>query len=656
MSLWNPYVFTPTGSPVAQTASPALRIIEGEATADQLAAAQQVFYKFCMHTRLSAVPNPNEIGYLPDGSRYRITDIAGVRTMELWLEDDTRSGIVIAFSGLDGSLLEGHVTDGASTTYLLTPKVKKGTRKATGKWRVRKLSDPKGGGKAVNTDVTGRIYFVGYQGRADEGYPTFRGRYGSVNEYAYAIEDMLPNSVFRHGSVVGATQLTTSDVPVSPVPFVLRDDLGGNYAAQLVLRQQSVGPPPQVDLLVGPISTEPNQPVGEVVATVTLPANTTINAWSVSFRPDGREARATCQRDGKTCKLTFDIAPSALSFVLSGCVPMSAGTIEDYEAPSGRISDVWTYGDTWNRRAYSHEDNFNTTEERYVNGVPTIVNVPQFGRLGTGKRTSMGILGHIYAFGPTGQEVDFIADGSKEIQESRSEYLNNIDFLADWGGAQSFTRETTRVKESIFYKISRVGINSELADFIGPDAKGFVEHEEIGSFDMTTTATRIDFEEFQMAYSGGGGGTLTTRGRSGVSEIYFNRYLQFAIYTDGVAETSTTPWQIIPENGLARVWGQTTKTPPTLTLIVKCRGVVVMSESFDPENMPYFTAYSAADPKTGAILVNLQQLPALQNNSREVVNSWLFAVDELGAKRVQQFMPTVPATARAKENRLLYSL
>lgn len=638
------------------TAAAALRVIEGEPTADQFAAAQHVFYKFCMHTRLSAAPNQTEIGRLPDGSRYRITDISGVRTMELWVEDGTRSGIVIAFSALDGSLLEGHVTNGESTTYLLTPKVKSGTRTSSGKWRVRKLSDPKGGGKAVNADPTGRVYFVGYQGRDDEDYPAFLGRYGRVNEYAYAIEDPLPNNVYRGGSKVGVTQLYLSDTPVSPIPFVLKDDAGKNYAAQLVLRQSFLGPPPQVDLLVGSISTKPDQPVGEVVATVTLPANTSINAWSASFRPDGREARATVLRDGKVCKLTFDISPSALSYVLNGCVTADIEVVEDYDNPTGHVSDEWTYGETSNRRSYSYVDNFNTTEDRYVGGVLVTVNVPQFGKLGTGTRTTLGAPSHVFAFGPRGEPIDLTTRGSKYVVETKSDYASQIEFLSDWGGAQSFTQESTRVKDSILYRIRRERANSELSEFIGTDAKGQIEREEIGSHDVTTTWLRVGFEEAQYSYSGGGGGTLMTRGQGGVSEIYFNRLLQFAIFTDSVAATSVTPWQILPENASTRVYGSTTTSPQTVTLKVKCRGDVILSESLDPENLPKFVAYSAADPMTGAIVVNLQQVKILANLRREVEKSWIFAVDDVGAKQVQELIPTLPPSARAKENKLLYSL
>jgi hypothetical protein len=48
--------------------------------------AQQTFAKFCMTARLSAVPNPMEQGFLPDGSKYRIVTVGNVRIMEVRVE------------------------------------------------------------------------------------------------------------------------------------------------------------------------------------------------------------------------------------------------------------------------------------------------------------------------------------------------------------------------------------------------------------------------------------------------------------------------------------------------------------------------------------------------------------------------------------------
>ena len=82
--LWNPYAFSPTGEAVPVGAPPALRIMNGQATSAQLTTAQTVFANFCMHARLSTVPNATEQGRFPDGSTYRIVTIGGSMVMELY--------------------------------------------------------------------------------------------------------------------------------------------------------------------------------------------------------------------------------------------------------------------------------------------------------------------------------------------------------------------------------------------------------------------------------------------------------------------------------------------------------------------------------------------------------------------------------------------
>lgn len=76
--IWNPYASTIHGQPAQLGAAPpVLRVIGGEATAEQLGMAQATFARFCATARTSAAANPSEVGELPDGSPYRIW-VAGV--------------------------------------------------------------------------------------------------------------------------------------------------------------------------------------------------------------------------------------------------------------------------------------------------------------------------------------------------------------------------------------------------------------------------------------------------------------------------------------------------------------------------------------------------------------------------------------------------
>ena len=78
--------------------------------------AQTAFYKFCASTRLSAAPNPTEIGRLQDGSEYRITTIGVATTMVLHpvggTSEDSGSGVYIRVAT---------ETPGVSAQYLLKP-------------------------------------------------------------------------------------------------------------------------------------------------------------------------------------------------------------------------------------------------------------------------------------------------------------------------------------------------------------------------------------------------------------------------------------------------------------------------------------------------------------------------------------------------------
>ena len=103
MNLFDPFVFTITGSPVGPTPPPELRVIGGQATPTQTQMAQQAFVQFCSRSRLSVVPNPRETGRLPDGSRYEIVVVGKAKTMLLWPIDGGGGGAFIAWTAFFNS-------------------------------------------------------------------------------------------------------------------------------------------------------------------------------------------------------------------------------------------------------------------------------------------------------------------------------------------------------------------------------------------------------------------------------------------------------------------------------------------------------------------------------------------------------------------------
>ena len=81
--IWNPFAFGVTGQPVAPQTN-ALRVYGAEPSKEQLAMAQHAFAQFCSTSRLSAVPNPTEQGWLPDGTQYRIVALGPLTIMQIW--------------------------------------------------------------------------------------------------------------------------------------------------------------------------------------------------------------------------------------------------------------------------------------------------------------------------------------------------------------------------------------------------------------------------------------------------------------------------------------------------------------------------------------------------------------------------------------------
>lgn len=622
MSLLNPYAFTPFGQPATPGVS-ALRAIGAPASAAQLNAARSVFGRFCAQTQLSAAPNQTTIGRLPDGTQYKIAVVGAMTTMTLWPQSDDgsdllRSGVAIVFADLAGNPLKGYMTGGVSATYLLTPEVTKDTRIATGEWKVQKLTEPKGGGKAVNTDSTGKIYFTGLQGRDDATYPTSFADRGSVNEQAYAAETGI--DVYRSGSKV-----VMSRDDRAPLPFVLERADGKKYAAQLVPRfHVGKSTTAMVELLVGPIKTDPDKQVGEIVATVDMPPNTIMPFWKISVHPSGRKARALSFSDGNVCKVDFEITPTSLTYVTSGCRSNTVDIKDD--EPAAIINAGIEYGD-----GTSHE------WQNIINPVRT-------------RETTLGP-SFVYAYGPKGEEFDFQIDGGKHTTVSSGYF--------DWvqNGVDTAPYETTytsvRENHSSSITTSNDG-GSEISEFFGHGGS-YTSAERISQSKTFRTAIVANTNTIYSVNSGGGEYTETTRNSSGIIPTFFDRNVGFAIGVKYVGEAKTVTGPINSNNLIIPGTGTTTVTPGTIEVIAKHRKTGEFS--ILPKKTGGYgelVAFSAADPLTGSVVVNLQRRST--GPGAAVLESWIFLVDEHGVKTVQDVIPGLPQNARAKENRLLYSL
>lgn len=170
MSLFNPFAFDVLGRPAGPVAPPALRVIGEQATPTQMAQAQSVFVGFLSAARLSQVPNPSQLGKLPDGTAYRIVSVAGQCIMQIWPEGKVvkrvvDSGIVFAPNDLSRNwLLINEPTESGKSSNL---------------WRFRDISDD----YDMDLSITPRAALLIAGGWKYSYRANSLGRYGHANAY-----------------------------------------------------------------------------------------------------------------------------------------------------------------------------------------------------------------------------------------------------------------------------------------------------------------------------------------------------------------------------------------------------------------------------------------------------------------------------------------
>lgn len=620
MSLWNPYAFTPTGQPVAPVAPPALRVIDGEATAQQLTMAQQAFVQFSERARLSVVPNPVEMGRLPDGTPYKIIDVAGVRTMMIWPSngEERRSGVVIALSDLNGNVLEGHHTDGVPTRYLLTPRAK-ANRDATGSWLVRKLREPWEGGKAVQSTPNGKKYFTGIEGRSDFLYPYATTGFGSINERAYTIEDREALGIRQSGG-----EVFLSNDSEAPIPFILQDEDGKEYAAQLVF--QVAGGITSVSLYVGPMEKTPGIPVGDLVATVTFPASVAVRRYAVSIRNDGREARAGARDGTQICNLTLQITKNSLNYTLTDHANDSSTT---YDYPPRVFTDVITPTPTGNIRDRASNGNYVDPADGRTKGL-------------TGKYTQKNFISKVFAFGPKGQEVNTQAVEDTFIQEGTYSFVSHYETV-DGSGVFGWEQEDQ------YEKITTIDNCPELSDFVLGANEGETTFERTTSIRVTVPLGGAAVVDGTRIARSGAAGTI--------SNLFYDRYQQFAIYLDITPARSTSTERMSGSSRVFYLEGSVIE-PARVFLKVKHKTSILLNQELviTSAQPGTFIAYAASDPLTAALVVNLMRIKRMPSGINQRLASWIFLVDESGVKTIHDVMPSLPPDVCAIENRLLYSL
>lgn len=644
MTLWNAYSFTATGNPVPNVAPPALRVY-GEATAAQLALSQNAFASFVMRSRLSVVPNPQEVGRLPDGTNYRITVVGPQTTMEIWPvgDDNLRpSGIAITLEHVDGRVIDGHHTDGVRTLYLLTPEVKRNTRRSTGKWKVR---NPQflAGGKAVNASADGKFYYAGVRGGSDISIPLVRPGGLGVNGVAYANDAPgLNTPIHRHSSALCSSRN-------NPIPWLYKKN-GRSLGMQLVVRLELVPTTRYfLDLYAGPPSPG-GGPIGELVDTFNVPAGRTINGNSITFSGDGTTARALgSSADGITF-LRLDFTPTSVSMATERTVPQSrikgfrynlSGRAEVTGLPAtvGYREQAWTiFGEG---RA--------STEYGSTDPVDIAINAP----ISASTQRYDGEIDYIsyradsHLFDRRGMPDD---DAAERPMGHASGYADSYSSMEVIGEPVPMTlmleRKSTQTSRA-------------LNTMDGPSGR-FVVYEEKDEMNMHSISTVIGGSNGggeSLLFEVSGEGHAYSDDGGGPAPIFEDKELDFsAFYYTRNARRMEWTWKVMPETsagyGREITMDEITRT---VEFRVVCKGRTLLSFVPHLSDFHRCVAFLASDPMTGALLVNVQEV---HTTTRIPRRSWIFLADDEGGKLLSDVMKDLPGGSgiKAVSNASIFSV
>lgn len=628
MRIWSPFAFTPTGQPVAAVSPPKLRVLGGTATAQQFLYAQQAFYKFCATARLSTVPNPREQGYLPDGSRYEIVVIGPQSIMTVLLSEDEdlrASGIAFTLRDITGILPPEYAEpDGVTPIiYLLTPRVVRNTRRSNGEWVVRK---PKfvAGGKAVNADKSGLKYYAGIGGDIDSSTPNFRSdRYG-INGQAYLYEDYPVEAPLFHNFIKAGQSVSNT----TPLPFFHEGADGKKYVMQLNVGLTVTLPTKQyIELLVGEFKDEKDGPVGPVVSREEVSSSVYIDYRSITFSKDGRTARASGMQGGMYSFFDIAITTAGTNITVVKTVPTShlTGTHDNYSfrnVSSGAPGEPGYTVEGW-QISGSGDGGADYGSVTPVDEGASYLSPGRF--YGHGEMTFV-------EYSPSGYSYD-----------RRGEPLAN-----------SLERSSIHVSSHEDKYTKQVVVRP-----IGHPDGSYLIYDRIENFNRTDTSfvpsgPRILLSSsnyFSLHAEGGTGGEVVTVEGSGHEMIelagngegvvFYDQELKFSVVQD-TRQTRRQEWIWVSDPEASDSYRRENTMDEITTsrkLIVRCAGATILSQSLAIDSEYLHVAFVAADPMTGALVVNVQEVHMI---TKVPTKSWIFVVDDTGAKLLHEVMPNVP--------------
>jgi len=611
--IWNPFVRTPTGRPVGPVVPPELRVLGGVATAEQRLMAQQAFYRFCEGRRGSVVPNAIAAGQLPDGSRYRIVVVGIVTIMELWPaggEDDRLSGIGLRLTSLTGGLVPGHVhSDGTRPQpYILTPRVVSGTRKTTGKWRVRKV-DGYSGGKAVWGDKAGKRFFAGVDGKEYDidilDWSSIDEIFGTNNR-AYRVGEYAAGDLIYTGGNKAAGAFRAR---VDAVPFTHRDSEGRLWIMQITPAEF----PAQRLQLWGQLydGAEFTYTIGDLLGDVAVPAGYSMVWQTISVAPDGLRARIVFRKVAgvEFAHVDLAIAPGGISIAsmvdTGSYTPATSNTVNTGNQFEGEFTSTTVTTPAWNYLAggYGYDAKGNTTAFKL-------------------RQRALG------------SELN---SRLVEFRVREGEILSEDLYLLRTLSRQVTSRET--------FAATSIDYGSRVVSFDG------------GGENLDSTFDEVDESWYDLSVPGGvrrrvrRAGVATTVRRDELPRVVFVDELTDLNITSRYIHTGTNvlttdyTFNSPPGGAEGTVDNSTSITTHTYArrLTVACRGVEVLVVDTPLDSNTNWTriqyaALSATDPLTGALCVNVVELDYQAGASAPPLRSWIVLADDKGAKQLRDVL------------------
>lgn len=613
MSLWNPYAFSSTGQPEPQVSPAALRVIGAAATPQQKAWAQGAFHQFCSRARLSMVPNPTEQGFLADGTRYRITVVGPQATMEIWplgADSETRRhGIGAIFTDLEGKPLAGHtLPNGQPQPYLFTPEPIKGTRTTQGKWKIRKVPSFVGG-KATFCDTTGKLMVTAIPGALDDGGLTLSGgieRRIGINTRAYwsAIGGSGTPVLSTGSKATGEMRSGTE-----PVPFFRKASDGTVWIMSIV----ALSAARRIVLYGAKYTGQPfTGPIGDELGYVDLPSPYTLKWQTLSVKPDGTnirmEAGGVFGQTSKTDIPVIEVAGNPPSFTLGGA---SIGPVEDIETPGTRV--VTPFGDPYGD---------------YFGDVTTFT----AGRI----RISGG-----YGYGANGEDLSYVISQPSFTSPYSGSSRNSVRRNEYWEGEGDSRTFTSIENRDSVWSYTRAAISYEFGDSV----VNIPGESYSGSTRGYTYVVRNANSEVIVDQNEGFESSRSDQ-LEGLNVLFVDVPNGVVVATIGKV---TVNYSNSSSNGSSSESTEESHSKET-AIWHKSTKIFAVDHSGRPDVI--YVVAAAADPLTGAVILNLLELPAA---NAQATNSWIYLVDDTGARPLSQVMP-IPSNARVQSDAALLSV